>query len=185
MKLFFDFLPVVLFFIAYKLAGIYVATAVAMAAAVGQAGWLWFRHRRIEPSQLLVLALIVGLGALTLAFDNPEFIKWKPTLVNWLFGLVLAGGLLIGKRNFLQRMLGQQLELPTQVWHRLNLGWAGFFLAMGALNLAVAYGYDEATWVNFKLFGLTGLTLAFGVLQAFYIARYLPEQVSSSSDKEQ
>lgn len=175
MKLLFDLLPVFLFFVAFKLADIYVATAVAMAAALVQSAWLWHRHRRLEPSQMIVLVLIVVLGALTLIFNDPDFIKWKPTLVNWLFGAVLAGGLLLGRRNLLQRMLGDQLVLPDPVWFRLALGWIGFFAAVGALNLFVAYRYELDTWVNFKLYGMIGLTLAFGLLQAVYIGRHLPD----------
>lgn len=179
MKLLFDFLPVLLFFIAFKFAGIYVATGVAMAVAVAQSAWLWLRHRRLEPAQLMVLVLIVGLGALTLIFHDPDFIKWKPTLVNWLFGLVLAGSLVVSERNLLQRMLGEQITLPAPVWRRLTLAWSAFFLAVGALNLFVAYGYDLDTWVNFKLYGIIGLTLGFGLLQALYIARYLPDSADS------
>ena len=175
MKLLFDFLPVLLFFIAFKFAGIYVATAAAMAAAIAQAAWLWLRHRRLEPTQLAVLVLIVGLGALTLLLDNPDFIKWKPTLVNWLFGAVLAGSMVVSERNLLQRMLHEKITLPAHAWRNLSLGWTAFFLFMGALNLFVAYRFSLDTWVNFKLYGILGLTLAFGVLQALYIGRYLPD----------
>jgi len=174
MKFFFDFLPVLLFFVAYKLAGIYVATAVAIAAAVLQSGYLYVRHRRLERMQLLVLVLIVVLGGLTLLFRDPNFIKWKPTLVNWGFGLAFLGSELIGGKNLLERMLSEQVKLPKAIWRRLNLAWVVFFTAVGALNLYVAYGFNLDTWVNFKLYGMIGLTVAFAVLQALYLARHLP-----------
>jgi len=175
MKFLFDFLPVLLFFVAYKLAGIYVATGVAIAAAVLQSAFVYIKHRRLERMQWLVLVLIVVLGGLTLVFRNPDFIKWKPTLVNWGFGLVFLGSELIGNKNLLERMLSEQFKLPKAVWRRLNLAWVVFFTAVGALNLYIAYGFDLDTWVNFKLYGVLGLTLAFAVLQALYLARHLPD----------
>lgn len=181
MKLLFDFLPVLLFFIAYKFSGIYVATGVAMVAVVLQSGWLWLRNRKLETSQLAVLILIVVLGALTLVFNNPDFIKWKPTLVNWMFGIALAGSMVVSERNLLQRLLDEKITLPSTVWRRLSLAWTGFFLFSGALNLFVAYRFSLDTWVNFKLYGLLGLTLIFAVLQALYIARHLPEETEPSN----
>lgn len=176
MKFLFDFLPVVLFFVAYKLAGIYVATAAAIAAAVVQSAYLWIVHRKLERMQLVVLALIVVLGGLTLLFDDPDFIKWKPTLVNWAFAAALLGSQFIGGRNLIERMLGAQFTLPPEVWRRLNLAWISFFLFVGGLNLYVAYGYALDTWVNFKVYGVIGLTLGFALLQGVYLARHLPEE---------
>lgn len=174
MKLLFDLGPVLLFFLAYKLTDIYTATAVAIGAALLQAGWLWLRHRRLAPLQLVTLGLIVGLGGLTLLLHDPQFIKWKPTLVNWAFGTVLLGSEFIGRRNLLERMLGQQLTLPRAMWRRLNLAWSGFFITLGGLNLYVAYGFEEAVWVDFKLYGMLGLTLLFVLAQSLYLARHLP-----------
>ncbi|MDQ2696473.1 MAG: septation protein A [Pseudomonadota bacterium] len=177
MKFLFDFLPILLFFIAFKLYDIYVATAVAIAATALQTAWLWFSQRRVERMPLITLGLIVVLGGATLLFQDETFIKWKPTAVNWAFAAVFLGSQFIGKKTLVERMLGQNMALPAAVWVRLNLAWVAFFAAMGIANLYVAYHFDTDTWVDFKLFGMLGLTLAFVVLQAFYLARHLKTDV--------
>jgi intracellular septation protein len=177
MKLLYDFFPILLFFIAYKVYDIYVATAVAIAAAFVQTGLYWLRHRRFENTHLLTLGLLVVFGGLTLALHDPVFIKWKPTLVNWLFAIGFLGSQFIGSRPLVERMMGHAVSLPAPVWSRLNWAWIGFFLAMGLLNLYVAYNFSEDTWVNFKLFGMLGLTLAFVIAQSLYLSRHLvPEK---------
>ena len=173
MKLLFDFFPVLLFFAAFKLYDIYVATAVIIVASAAQVGWSWLKHRQVERMPLITLALIVVLGGITLLLHDESFIKWKPTLVNWFFALAFLGSQLIGSRTIIERMMGQNVQLPLPVWTRLNLAWVTFFVAMGGLNLYVAFHFDTDTWVNFKLFGMLGLTLVFVLLQALYLARYL------------
>ncbi|KAB7619628.1 septation protein A [Alkalilimnicola sp. S0819] len=176
MKFFFDFLPVLLFFLAYKSHDIYVATVVAVIAAAAQAAYQWLRHRRVARMQWVVLALLLVLGGATLWLRDPLFIKWKPTLVNWAFAAAFALSEVLRGPNLLKRLLGEQLSLAAPIWRRLNLGWIGFFLLSGSLNLYVAYQFDEATWVNFKLFGLLGLTLAFVLAQGAWLARHLPRE---------
>lgn len=173
MKLLFDFLPVLLFFIAYKMTDIYVATAVLISATLAQSIWLWIRQRRIETLPLFTAALVLILGAATLVFQNPLFVKWKPTVVHWLFAVAFTGSIWIGGKTLLERMLGGQLQLPSVVWVKLTSAWALFFLVMGALNLYVAFHFDENTWVNFKLFGMLGMTVAFVLAQALYMSRHL------------
>lgn len=173
MKFLYDFLPILLFFIAYKLYDIYVATAVAIVATAVQVGVSWLRHRKVERMPLITLGLLVVLGGATLVLRDATFIKWKPTAVNWLFGAVFLGSQFIGRKTIVERMLGANLDLPAPVWVRLNLAWALFFFAMGVVNLYVAFNFDENTWVNFKLFGMLGLTLAFVVGQGFYLARHI------------
>ncbi len=173
MKFFLDLLPVVLFFVAFKVYDIYVATAVAMAAAAAQVGWTWLRHRRVERLPLITLGLILVLGGATLALQDETFIKWKPTVVNWLFAAVFLGSHFIGRTPMVQRMLGASMELPAPVWVRLNQAWVTFFAGMGLANLGAAYGFDTETWVNFKLFGMMGLTLLFVLGQGLYLARRL------------
>ncbi|OQX13135.1 MAG: septation protein A [Desulfobulbaceae bacterium A2] len=173
MKLLVDFFPILLFFIAFKLAGIYVATAVAIAAGFVQVGFFWLKKRTVEPMHLVTLGVIVVFGGLTLYLQNELFIKWKPTVINWLFGAVFLVSHLFGGKTMIERMLGGNLSLPTRIWRRLNLGWALFFLTLGGINLFVLYSFETATWVNFKLFGLLGLTLAFVVAQSLYLSRYL------------
>lgn len=189
MKLLFDFFPIILFFITYKFGPelapaadpwlrenpIYLATFVAMGASVIQVGYTWIKNRKIENMHLVSLVLIVVFGGATLYLKDPIFIKWKPTVLNWLFGVVFLASHVFGERTVIERMLGGQLELPGLVWRRLNLVWAAFFIVIGAVNLYVAYRFDEAVWVNFKLFGMLGLTFLFVILQSFYLSRYLPE----------
>ena len=173
MKLLFDFLPILLFFIAYKMADIYVATGVLIVVTLAQTGWIWLRQRRIEKLPLFTAGLVLVLGGATLLLKDPMFVKWKPTVVNWLFAMAFLGSLFIGQKTLLERMLGGQLELPAPVWVKLTFAWTIFFFAMGVANLYVAFNFDENTWVNFKLFGMLGLTLAFVLAQAAYMSRHL------------
>lgn len=175
MKFLIDFLPILLFFIAYKIYGIYVATVVAIAASVAQVGWSWLRHRRVEGMPLVTMALIVVLGGATLWLQDEMFIKWKPTVVNWLFALVFFVSQFFGERTLVQRMMGKAITLPQAIWWRLNLAWSAFFFALGVANLYVVYNFDTDTWVNFKLFGLMGLTIAFVIVQAVYLSRHMPD----------
>ncbi len=173
MKLLFDFLPILLFFVAYKLADIYVATGVLIVVTLAQVGWIWLRQRRVEKIPLFTAALVLVLGGATLLLHDPVFVKWKPTVVNWLFAVAFLGSRFIGRKTLLERMMGGQLELPSPVWVKLTFAWAIFFLVMGLANLYVAYTFDENTWVNFKLFGMLGLTLVFVLAQALYMSRHL------------
>jgi len=175
MKLLADFFPVILFFVAYQIFGIYVATAVAIAAAAVQVGYLWLRHRKVEKMQWITLGLLAVFGGMTLLLHDPLFIKWKPTVVNWLFAAAFLGSMLLRGPTLIQRMMGHAIELPAPVWGRLNLAWSIFFLLLGATNLHVAFTYSEELWVNFKLFGMLGLTLLFVVAQSLYLARYMHE----------
>lgn len=189
MKLFFDFLPIVLFFVAYKFGGgdysfngqtyyvegIYAATAVMIVATLIQVSYTWLRHRTIERAHIITLALVVVLGGLTLWLQNPDFIKWKPTAVNWLFALVFFGAYLFTDKSLLERMMGEHIQLPSRIWSRLNMAWILFFIVSGVANLYVAFNFDEATWVNFKLFGMLGLTIAFVIAQSLYLARHAVE----------
>ena len=173
MKLLFDFLPILLFFIAYKLTDIYVATGVLIVATLAQVGWIWLRQHRVEKLPLITAGLVLVFGGATLLLHDPVFVKWKPTVVNWLFAAVFLGSRFIGQKTLLERMMGEQLELPAPVWVKLTFAWAGFFLVMGAANLYVAFTFSENAWVNFKLFGLLGLTLLFVLAQALYMSRHL------------
>lgn len=175
MKLLFDFFPILLFFIAFKLFGIYVATAVAIVASVLQVAYVYLKNKRIETMHLVTLGLIVILGGATLIFHDETFIKWKPSVVNWGFALVFFGSHFIGKKPIVRRLMDQALYLPDKVWIRLSYMWVVFFIFSGIANLYVAYNYDTDTWVNFKLFGLMGLTLAFILVQGVYISRYIQD----------
>jgi len=176
MKFLFDLLPVILFFVAFKLADIYVATGVAIAASFAQVGWLKLRGKKVEPMLWASLAIIAVFGGATLLLQDETFIKWKPTVLYWMFGLVLAAAALLFRRNLIRAMLSEQVQLPEPIWSRLNWSWIGFFAFMGAANLYVAYNYSTDLWVNFKLFGGMGLMLLFVVAQALYLARHIDEK---------
>lgn len=175
MKFLFDLFPVALFFVAFKIAGIYVATAVAIAASLLQVGWLKLRKQRVHPMLWASLGIIVVFGGATLVFRDDTFIKWKPTVLYWLFGLVLAVSATLFHRNLIRLMLSEQVRLPAPVWARLNWSWVAFFLFMGAANLYVAFNFSLDLWVNFKLFGGMGLMLAFVIVQSLFLAKYAEE----------
>jgi intracellular septation protein len=175
MKFLFDFFPVLLFFLAYKFFDIYAATGVAIAATVLQVAISWIRTRKVATMQLVTLAIIIVFGGLTLYLHDEQFIKWKPTVINWLFGGAFLASQIFGRQTAIERMLGANLTLPESVWRRLNLGWVIFFLSLGGANLYVMSHFDRDTWVNFKLFGMLGLTVVFIVLQSLYLSRYMAE----------
>ncbi|MBN2197316.1 MAG: septation protein A [Polyangiaceae bacterium] len=172
MKLLFDLLPLLLFFVAYRRFDIYVATGVAIAASVGQILWLLLRRRRIEPAVWVSLVIIALFGGATIALHDESFIKWKPTVLYWVGAVVLAGGELIG-RSALRGLLGTQLVLPDSIWRRLTWAWVGFLGAIGTANLAVAFTCSTETWVSFKVFGLFGVMLAFVVVQSLFLGKYI------------
>jgi intracellular septation protein len=178
MKLLFDFFPVVLFFITFKMhedpqQGILVATAVIIVATVAQVAVTWLRQRRVQKMHLVTLALVVVFGGATLLLKDEIFIKWKPTVVNWLFAAAFLASEFIGKKNLVRRMMDASVNLPDIAWRKLNLSWVVFFSVMGVVNLYVVYNFDTDTWVDFKLFGLLGLTLVFVVAQSFYLVRHM------------
>ncbi len=176
MKFLFDIFPVVLFFVAYKFADIYVATGVAIAATFAQIGWLWFRGRKIDTMLWVSLGIIVVFGGLTLALHDETFIKWKPTVLYWLFAAGLALSHLVFKKNLIRVMMEKNMSLPEPIWSKLNLSWVGFFAIMGVLNLYFAYRFSTDTWVNFKLFGGLGLMLVFVVAQGLLLQKHVVEK---------
>ncbi|NOR51757.1 MAG: septation protein A [Gammaproteobacteria bacterium] len=218
MKLLFDFLPILLFFVAYKTYGIFIATAVAIAASFTQVLLFWLKNRRFETMHLVTLALITVLGGATLLFQERSFFMWKPTAVNWAFAVAFLGSQFIGQKTLVERMMSSALSAPGFVWVRLNLSWVLFFIIMGVANLIVAgYFFEaeallnaaagtaippidinscgpelsrqvmslceaakmaESDWVDFKMFGMMGMTIIFVIGQAFYLARYMTEPES-------
>ena len=173
MKLLIDFFPIALFFAAFKIWDIYVATGVAIAATLAQIAWLRYSTGKVETMQWLSLGIIVVFGGATILAHDETFIKWKPTVLYWLMGGTLAAGMLFFRKNFLKSLMGAQLELPDTAWRAMNWSWVAFFAVMGALNLWVAFNFDTNTWVNFKLFGGLGLMAVFVVGQALYLSRYM------------
>ena len=180
MKFLFDFFPVLAFFIAYYIPDdltqrMYVATAVAIVAVIFQVSIYWIIHRRFEKMHLITLALILILGGATLLLHDKRYFMWKPTAVNWLFAIAFLGSQFIGEKPLIKRMMDHAISMPEHVWLNLNRSWVIFFLSMGAVNLYVAFNFAEHIWVNFKLFGILGLTLLFAVGQAVYLSRHMTE----------
>ena len=181
MKFLFDLFPVILFFVAFKFFGIYTATAVAMIATVAQIIYSKIRHGKVEKMLLVSGVIITVFGGATLLLKDPTFIQWKPTVLYWLFSVSLVGGQLIFKKNIIRKMMEAQISLPDTIWTTLNLAWAALFLALGFLNLYVAFNYTQDTWVNFKLFGITGIMFVFIVLQTLILSKYImPEDLKSN-----
>ncbi|MBN2145412.1 MAG: septation protein A [Candidatus Aureabacteria bacterium] len=173
MKLLFDFFPIVLFFTAFKLKGIYVATATAIIASVIQIGWVYYKNKKVDPMLWVSLAVVAVFGGATLLLRNETFIKWKPTVLYWVFGCCLIASELVFGKNLIRTLLEKQIELPERIWRNLNLSWAVFFIFLGGVNLFVATHYSTNTWVNFKLFGIMGLMLVFVIGQSIMLSPYL------------
>lgn len=187
MKFLFDILPIIIFFLTYKVAGIFVATAVAIIVSIIQLGIFWFIYRRFEGMLLVSCLLVVVMGTITLMLHNEIYIKWKPTIIYWVFALAFLGSQFIGDKPIVQRMLESNIQLPAKIWLRLNISWISFFIFIGFLNLYVVYHYSTNTWVNFKLIGIIGMTIAFLIAQGFYISKHMKENekidAEQSSDK--
>ena len=204
MKLLFDFLPIILFFAAFKYseadaawasgfatehfgflvqggkvgtgeAPVLLATIVVIVATLAQVLLLKLRGRKVDTMLWVSLVLVVVLGGLTVYFHSDTFIKWKPSVLYWVMGLSFWLSPLLFGKNLLRVLLGEQFELPAKVWHRLNFAWVAFFAVMGFLNIWVAYTFSLATWVNFKLFGSLGLMLVFTIAQGLYLSRYVKD----------
>ncbi|MDP1674898.1 MAG: septation protein A [Burkholderiales bacterium] len=175
MKFLFDIFPVILFFAAFKFYDIYVATAVAIAATALQIGWVWIRHRKVDNMQWISLGLIVVFGGATLLLRDETFIKWKPSVFYWLFAAVLLIAEYGFRKNLIRSMMGKQVSAADSIWQQLLLGWVGFFVVMGILNLYVAYEFSTDIWVNFKLFGGIGLMIIFVIAQAVLLAPHIKE----------
>lgn len=207
MKLLLDFLPIVIFFIVYKFApetidaispflnadqiqqlsdmpAMVLATAVLIPATMLQILYTKMSTGKVETMHLVTLALVVTMGGATVILQDKTFIQWKPTVVNWLFAAAFFGSRYIGNKTILERMMGQNLTLPANAWNNLNYAWVAFFAFSGTANLYVAYNFSEDVWVNFKLFGLLGLTILFIIAQSFYLYRFMtPEDATQESSE--
>lgn len=174
MKLLLDFLPIIIFFVVYKTTNdIILATAILIPATLLQMLYTWIKTHKIEKMQLVTLVLVVLLGGATILFQDKTFIQWKPTVVNWLFGIAFLGSQFIGEKTIVERLMGGSITMPANAWKTLNIAWVIFFMVLGVINLFVAYTFSEETWVDFKLFGMLGLTLLFVVAQGFYLSRHI------------
>ena len=178
MKFLFNSFPIILFLITFKsfddeVKGILAATAVIILATLLQVGYMWLKHRHVEKIHIITLVMVILFGGLTLWFSEPIFLKWKVSLINWLFGLILLVSQFIGDKPLLKRMLANNITMPDIIWSRLNMAWSLFFFSLGFANLYIAFSFSLDTWVNFKTYGILGTTFLFLILQAFYIARFV------------
>ena len=175
MKLLFDLFPVILFFGVFKFAGVFAATATAIVATFAQVAWVKYRHGKVDTMLWVSLGIISIFGGATLLLHDETFIKWKPTVLYWFFSASLILSPVLFKKNLMRALLQEKLTLPDPVWGNLNLAWSAFFAVLGVVNLYVALSYSTDTWVNFKLFGATGMMLLFVIAQAAMLSKYVDE----------
>jgi intracellular septation protein len=178
LNLFYDFIPVLLFFLAFKFYGIYVATIVGIVSTALQVAMTTLWKRKVDKKQLITLFVFVLFGGMTLYFHDPIFVKWKPSIIFWIFGLVLLASHVVGQKVIVQRLMENMLDgkqLPTIVWKKMNFAWALFFILLGSVNIYIAYHFSTETWVNFKFYGILGALFVFSFFQAICLSRYLTE----------
>jgi intracellular septation protein len=190
-----ELIPVVLFFIAYRMDGtvlalwgieyrfdgIYSATAVLMAATALQVVLTRLLSGHLEKRLLILAGVVMAFGGATLLFHNQVFIQWKPTIFNWALAVAFAGTRWWTGRSALEKAMGSQLQLPPEGWLKLDRLWTLYFLVVGALNLFVAYRFSEATWVSYKLYSSIGFTLLITLVTVALLAPYLRETPDSTS----
>lgn len=176
MKQFLDFLPLIVFFVFYKMYDIYAASGALIVATGLALVYSWYKYRKLEKMTLITFLMVAVFGGLTLFFHNDEFIKWKVTVIYALFAGALLISQLVMKKPLIQRMLGKEITLPEHVWSRLNVAWALFFIVCGVANIYIAFWMPQNVWVNFKVFGLTAATLVFTLLSGVYIYRHMPQE---------
>lgn len=182
MQLFYEIFPVFLFFLAFKFYGIYVATVVGIVTTFLQViiNRLWLK--KWDKKQLITLAVFLVFGGMTLYFHDPIFVKWKPTIIFWLFAISILFTHFFMSKPLIQRLMENMLQdkghVPLPIWKRLNLVWALFFTTLGAINLYIAYHYNNDVWVDFKFYGVTSALFVFSIFQALYLARFMVESKS-------
>lgn len=174
-KVLLDFLPIIAFFISFKLYGIFVATGVAICVTIFQISYSLFRREKISAQTWISLIIILLMGGATILLRNEWFIKWKPSVLYFIFSFILLFSLYVLKVNVFQKLIPDTVKIRQEVYAKLSNMWAIFFALLGLLNLYVAYNFDTETWVNFKMFGLLLLTFLFAFLQSFYIAKHIEE----------
>jgi intracellular septation protein len=184
MQLFVDYIPIVVFILAYFYKDIFFATGVLMAVMPVVLVLQWLMTKKINKIYAASTALVLVLGGATLAFRNPTFLYWKPTVLNWLIAIVFLGSQWVGEKTIVQRMLGSAAELNPDQWVRLNQIWVVFFVIVGGVNLYVAYSFSEAFWVKFKLFGMLGLTLVFVIIQSIWLTLATQKNARPAEDSE-
>ncbi len=175
MKQLLEFFPILLFFIAYKAYDIYIATAVVIGATIIQVIIAWFKYRKVETMQWITLGLVIVFGGATIILHDEQYLKWKFSIIEWLFGVAFLSSHFIGEKTFIERMMASNLSLPATIWTRLNFSWATFFISVGFINVYVMYNYNTDDWVTFKTFIAPALMVVFMVVQMSFIYKYIPD----------
>lgn len=184
MQLLVDYIPLVVFILAYFYQDIFFATGMLMVAMPVVLVLQWLMTKKINKIYAASTVLVLVLGGATLVFRNPTFLYWKPTVLNWLIAIVFLGSQWIGDKTVAQRMLENAAELSADQWIRLNQIWVVFFSIVGGINLYVAYNFSEAFWVKFKLFGMLGLTLVFVIIQSVWLTLATQKNAAATEDSE-
>lgn len=180
-----ELFPVLIFVVAYYLADIFTATALAIAASIIQVGVFWFRDGEVKKKHLITLVMIAIFGGLTLALQDEMFIKWKFTVVSWLFALVIIGSQFIGEKTIIERLMGANFDLPKTIWLRANAATAGLMFFEGVINIYVMYNFDTDTWFNIKFYGMTALTMAFMLMLGLYLAKNSKDETEAEPLKQE
>jgi len=195
MKMLFDYFPIIIFFAVFQIYtgdasnteatknAMILATKAGIAASFLQVILYWLKTRQFEKMHLISLGLIAVFGSITIALGDPLYIKWKTTILEWVFAIVFIGSQYIGKKNLVERMMGHVMKAPDNVWKQLNFAWAGFFIAMGFINLYVLYNFSDEFWVNFKLFGMLGMTIVFVIAQGLFMAKYVIQEEEKTEEE--
>ncbi|MEG3753855.1 septation protein A [Psychromonas arctica] len=183
MKQFFEFIPLIIFFIVYKMVDIYAATGSLIITTGLLLAYNYFKHGKVEKMHVITFLMVLIFGSLTLILHDDLFIKWKVTAVYALFAIALLASQYIFKKPIIKQMLGKEITLPENVWKNLNFAWAVFFFILGLLNIYVAFYMAEDVWVNFKVFGLLGATIVFTLISGVYIYKYLPKEEDKTKDQ--
>ena len=176
MQIFYEILPVFLFFLAFKFYDIYVATMVGIVATMLQVIATRFITGKWDRKQIITMLIFLIFGSMTLYFHNPIFVKWKPTIVFWIFSIVILFTQLFTHKPLMQRMMEGALEnvvIPSKVWLKINSMWAAFFIILGSINLYIAYSFSNDAWVNFKFYGISAALFLVSILQALYLVRFM------------
>ena len=181
----FEYLPLIIFFIFFKFGDLYWATGSLIVTSALQILYFVIKKQPIPKRNWIFFGLIAVFGGLTIFFHDDAFIKWKVTIINSFFGIALIVSNKFFNKNLIKEMLGEGLTLPDNIWDKLNLSWAAFFFFCGALNIYIAYNFDLETWVNFKVFGLMGLTFVFAIGSIFSLYKYLPQEEDQESSKQE
>jgi intracellular septation protein len=170
-----EYIPLVIFFIFYKFGDIYWATGSLIVTSAIQIAYYLIKKQPVPKRNLIFFGLIAVFGGLTIFLHDDTFLKWKVTIINGIFAVALIASQKFFNKNIIKQFLAEALTLPEEIWNKLNLAWAMFFATCGLLNWYIAFNFSLEAWVNFKVFGLTGLTFVFAIGSVLSLYKYMPD----------